>query len=309
MYDIELRHVASYSVSAFWAAAHHLRGGDFADPQMATALEDSLRQLQWMLESYGEPIQRFAHHAPPLAGQIENNQQLGQVIFRKCSTTEDHPSRDKAFARSAVELEHAFKRFAPNMLDELESMSADLREGWQEWGQQLLTGFAQQTCPQMLTSRADVYLVPQVTGQPSAAFVPYNSVLVELSSESCAEQYADQISEQVFALAWSLVQLNTDLPMYADNLSRGGNEKVGAMASIPAILTTAQALGVGQCTQSAVAERLQRWLPIWSDEQTATTIWNWWQTYINGATTWPVAMIALDRMLHPACQPGTVEFA
>ena len=192
----------------------------------------------------------------------------------------------------------------------MEARVKPLRAEWETWGPQLLTAFAHQTSPQMLVPRADVFLSPAVAGVGGRAYLPYNSVLMEMTAdEDSGPLFAGQIPERIFTLCWLLGQLNLDLPMYSDNLSRGGYEKVGALAIIPALLSAAESKGVGQCSLESVTERLNAWLPEFASAETANTVWNWWQTYTNGDTTWGVALIALDRMLHPACQRGPVDCA
>ncbi|MDA7979895.1 MAG: hypothetical protein MPJ50_14095 [Pirellulales bacterium] len=305
MYDIELRYVANYSVTAFHAATHGLMHREFIDPHVADSLQGNISELRAVLDSYDESLAQFIKHAPPLAGQIDHNLRLGQVIFRKCSQSEDNELRDAAFARAATALEFAVKSLAPGLLDELEISAGPLRAKWEVWGPRLLTAFAKQTSPQMLPARADVFLAPPWTGAYSRSYVPYNAVLVEpgaFSMGSNVPQHGNSVPEQILSLAWALGQLNTDLPMYADNLSRGGYERVGALATIPAILTAAESLGGEECSAETVAHRVRAWMPECCEDKTAETVWNWWQTYVHGDATWAVAMIALDRMLYPACR-------
>lgn len=303
MYDIELRYVANYSVCAFHAACHVLRGGELRSPELTSGLRNAAAGLNAVLDAYGLPLDVFARHAPPLAGQIDNNLRLGNVIFRKCGISEENQARDEAFARAATQLEREMKTLAPDLLDELEAFARPLRAEWSEWGPRLLTGLAHQTNPQMLAPRADVFISPDWTGAGGTPFVPYNSVLVEVTAAAePLQKHFGKIPPRVMNMAWCLSQLNIDLPMYAENLRRGGNEVIGALATIPAMLAAAELMGEATCSQEAFTQTLATWRPELFTPEVAKTAWTWWQTYITGETSWAVALIALDRMLHPVLQ-------
>jgi hypothetical protein len=289
---MELRWIASSSASCLHASAALIEGRRLIDARVAEELEQpTVTFAAQCAPLLAEGL--LSSHLIALAGGIQNNRELATVALTKAVGRERAGPAVESLARNLTNLEAAFDRAKPDSIAELEHRFRPIQEQWEARGPGLLAHIAQMIEPGMLVERADIVLVHPAVGGDARAFPPYNVVVLEAI---LANPHAD-LSE-VVRLAWALSQLNLDLPRFTERISSSRRAAVTALAMVPAALAAAGHVELSSCDAAMIAFAINAWRVRHSfTGDVPTTLWTWWQTYLESRPNWPVALAALDEML------------
>jgi hypothetical protein len=99
-------------------------------------------------------------------------------------------------------------------------------------------------------------------------------------------------------LAWLLSQLNSDLPWMTDVMPLARAREAMKLAMIPPVLAAAEAVELAHCNEATLAAAIDAWFPGIASEDAAPKMWPWWNAWLDHATKWPVAVAALEQLLH-----------
>lgn len=287
----ELTWLAS-SFASFLHVAEILRRGEtINDPGLAEAAAEPLKALNADLETSQINVRQFWRHAVPLAAGIESEQELVDVIIRK--TGDGSPADATRVAGRIRDLKLAMAAAQPKLLDELAQRSGPLRLHWEARGPGLLHFFADRTSEDLVVETATVVLVQPCRGGGLRAHLPYNSVRIE------AMLYDPEPKlPEVVRLAWGLAQLNLDLPIYSERISRDRLPTIAGLAALPPILAAAEYVELTRFDEETVKLACVNWrFPQGSQLDLPATLLTWWETYQQSRPQWPVALQALDRMI------------
>lgn len=287
----ELTWLASSFASHLHIAEILRRGETINDPGLAEAAAEPLKALCIDLESSQMDLRQFWRHAVPLAAGIESEQELLDVIIRK--TGAGSPAEAARIAGRIRDLKLALQAVKPNLVDELAQRSGPLRQHWEARGPGLLHFFADRTSDDLIVETATVVLVQPCRGGGLRAHLPYNSVRIE------AMLYDPEPKlPEVIRLAWGLAQLNLDLPIYSEAISRDRLPTVAGLAALPAILAAGEYVELTQFSLDNVKLACEYWrFPQGPQLDLPGTLMTWWETYQQSRPKWPVALQALDRMI------------
>lgn len=290
---MELRWIASSSVSALHAAEAIGAGRRLADDSLTQALTGPTLDIQRALAAAGIKAEAFWSHVLPLAAGMDNNQSLADVVLRKIVGPSSRPdSLAPILSNQISDLEKAFRETCPQVVEELELRSGPLRKQWEARGEGLLQRLREITDPDLIVERADVVLVYPARGGSGAAHLAYNSVRIEAV---LADPHA-ALPEAV-RLAWLVAQLNIDLPRYRDCLDSNNVQRISKLAMLPPVLEAAQHVEWAGSLSQCLPFALSLWCEEIAPEETAQVVFNWWQTVIDSRPAWSVAFMALERML------------
>lgn len=303
---IQLRWLASESASCFHAVAALSRNLPLADARVAAALADWIDPLLDSLAAVGLPADRCWQHLLPLCPEVHNNRTLAERILNKLLGPNDRSdSAESRLAGNFSDLESAFRRAVPRVVEELELRSRPIREAWEARGPGLLATVGRLTEPALLVEQADVVLVHPSLGGAGAAHLLYNSVRLE------AVLANPQASlPEVARLAWLLSQLHLDLPRYTENLPRDHVPTIAALAMLPVILTAAEQVELARCDQQTLELAITTWdvganggaspEGFGAAGEIASALLDWWGTFRESRPRINVGLAALDQMLFPA---------
>jgi hypothetical protein len=286
---IELRWIVSTVGSALHEAAVLFAGKPLVDPQASAALAPEVAALCADLAVLGLDPRSFFEHAIPLSVRFDTPSRLAEAIIAKCYGPRPTTGAQERLARRLTVLETTFHADRPGALEELELRAGPLGEQWEARGPGLMATVARLTEADLIVSQADVILVQPATGGGGAAHMLYNSVHIE----AVLANPIDALPE-VARLGWLLLQLNLDLPKYADPLRRNHLTQVGPLAMIPPLLAAAQEVELARFDDATLAAALAAW-DVAAIEPAVLV--QWWQTYQESSPSWTVALAALDRML------------
>ena len=291
----ELRWIASFSASCFHAAWAVLEGLPLVDGDMQGEWDEAVRGLAREIDTCGLPRGALMEQLCALSAGIDNNTELAQVAARKVAGGDTSRQRAPSLARAITQLETAFQHAVPKVVDELSQRAGPLRTQWEARGPGLMAQIGRLTDPGVVVDRADVVLVHPVLGGGGAAHPAYNSVRIEAVLADTHEQLPE-----VLRLAWMLSLLNLDLPRYSENIPGSRRGLVTSLAMTPAVLTAAETVQLGRCDAETIALALAAWLPalhVADEEETVARLLNWWNTFTGSRPAWPVALLALEKML------------
>jgi hypothetical protein len=293
----------STSASGLHAARWQLAGAPAADPKLqAGPLADAVAQFAAGVAETLRPLAiapaRFFDHAVPLAAHSDSPAQIVQVALSKLLGP--RPAGHQAELALVHQLETFWAalgaaNFAP--LDELELRSQPLREQWEARGPGLLAGLERLCERGFVTPAADVILVQPVLGGSGFAHPLYNAV----SLEAVLTNPVVELPE-IVRLAWLWGALHLDLPKYHElTAARVDQGQLGMLAVLAPVLAAAQDVELVSFDRRLMDTALEAWQvelagkSVSADQ--ADRLWDWWTTYAESDTTWPVALAALGPML------------
>jgi hypothetical protein len=196
-------------------------------------------------------------------------------------------------AGAIADLEAAMQRAAPGLAEELAVRVRPIREQWEARGPGMLIEIARLTEPLAIPTAAEIVLVAPYVGGAGNAFAGTNRVVLE-----AVLFYPLQELPEAVRLAWLLSQLNSDLPWMTDVMPLARAREGMKLAMIPPVLAAAEAVELARCDEATLAAAIAAWLPGIASEDAAPKMWSWWNAWLDHATKWPVAVAALEQMLH-----------
>ena len=293
--NAELRWLASHSASCLHATDALRRGQPVVDAKFAASLTEPARELLRQVEACGLPEDVFFYHLVPLSAGIESNRELAQLALRK--TIGSGPRADSMLGSLAGwigEVEVAVRRDFPGMVDEMLEMVKPLESQWSKLGPTILDRVGQLMDERLIAPRAEVIVVYPSTGSGWEAHLDYNSVRVEPVPMDSADELP-----QIVRLAWLLAQLNVDLPIFSERIPLRQRPPIAALATLPLVLSAAADLELASCDLATIRLALQEWqIEVDSKQDTAETVFDWWETYEASRPPARVALAALHQMTY-----------
>jgi hypothetical protein len=243
------------------------------------------------LTAAGIGVNAFFDQALPLASAFENNRELAERVLSKLLGHGAHERLAGRLAGWFSQLELAFLRAVPGVVDELALRSSPLREQWEARGPGLLAAIGRRTEAGLLPESAEVVLVFPALGGDGDAHLAYNKIMLEAV-------LANPLAElpEVVRLGWLLATLNLDLPKYSEAISRDRLDRLAKLAMLPAALAAAADVELAPGKAPSLAEAIGAWR-LADAPGLAETLEGWWQTYQDARPAWSVALAALDRLL------------
>lgn len=290
----EIRWKSSLSAACMHAAACRWAGIAPADPPFAATLEAPAQALIDELSVTLWPVDEVLEQLASLSAEFENNRELVTRAVRRLNLSASDAAIN-AVAGAIADLEAAMRRAAPELAEELALRGGPLRQQWDARGPGLLVEAARLAEPAVVPDFAEVVLVSPYAGGHGAAHPAHNRVTFEAV---LANPHAE-LPETV-RLAWLLCQLNGDLPRVADPLPAGRAPAAVRLAVLAPTLAAAEVVELARCDEATVNAALDAWrLRAGLPADAGQRIWSWWQTWLDAPANWPVAVAALEQMLHP----------
>ncbi len=175
--------------------------------------------------------------------------------------------------------------------DEISLRCRPIIEQWEARGPGFMRMLARLVEPELLVDSARISLVMPAAGGHGVSHPPTNTVRFEAVLANPHPQLPE-----VLRLAWLLAQLQADLPPLVEYCPAGRAEELMKLAMIPATLAAAEEVELTASGPNAIAAALTAWhLPKYANK--ASELQQWWDTYVNTQTKWPVALAALSAMV------------
>jgi hypothetical protein len=289
----QLKWIASLPASALHAAWAVFERRTFVDAGLHKAIERPAKKLVATIDGFRLRADRLLPHLAALSAGISTPVLVAETSLLKVSdpaTAKQHAPRLAEVVRQLIT---AFRDCAPDVLEQLELRSGPIRQQWEARGPGLLNQIALRTEPELIVSEVEVGLMHPALGGASRVGLPYNSVLFE----ALVADAHDQLPETV-RLAWSIAQLNCDLPKHQGDLKREQLSAVAALAMIPATLAAAQEVELARSDPATVQLAIDSWIwPRPMNAKLAEQLTAWWDTYSASRPSWAVALGALWAMI------------
>jgi hypothetical protein len=287
---LELRWKSNLSATCLHAALCKRAGLAAADPVLAATLQQPADTLAGEIAEAGWPAVAVLEQLAALAAEYDNNVELTTRALGRLRIVGG--SSVTRVAGAIADLEAALRRAQPEIAEELLVRGRPLREQWEARGPGLLAEAARLTEASVVPESAKIVLVSPYVGGHGIAFPPFNRVAMEAVLVNPHAELPETVR-----LAWLLCQLSSDLPRYVDAVGAARVQDAASLALIPPVLAAAEAVELARCDEATIALALEAWRPPppWPREA-PQQLWNWWQTWLDGPTSWPVALAALDRM-------------
>ena len=293
---IDLRWIASHSVSCFHAAEAVTRQLPIVDATLGEALAGPTRELNQQIKTDGIPERQLWEHLVTFSCQIENNHDLAQVVLQKTVGRDRATTlRVAALAGRIADVEATVRRAVPGLVDELMQRGGPMREQWEARGPGFLKTVAALSDSRLLVERADVILVHPVLGGASAAHLSTNAVRIEAVLTNNLPKLPE-----VVRLGWSLAQLNCDLPVFSQRISANRLPRIAQLAMLPLALKAAERLELAQLDEESIRQAMDGWhLEQGVSTDLPAMLMAWWETFHESQPSWHVALASLERLLYP----------
>jgi hypothetical protein len=228
-----------------------------------------------------------------LSAEYENNRELVTRSLAKLRipAIEGQVSR---VAGAIADVEAALRRARPEIVEELAVRGGPLRQQWEARGPGMLHQLQRLTDEAVVPEFAEVVLVAPYAGGHGVAYPAQNRVALEAVLVNPLPELPETVRT-----AWLISQLNSDLPRFADSLAPGRGARAFQLAMLaPALDAGVSVELVASCDEAAVNAALDAWrLRDGLPADAAARLWQWWSTWLDGASNWPVAVAALDQLL------------
>ena len=292
--DLQIRWIPHVGTSALHAAEALLRETELVDPQLTAAVRGPGWELAQEIAGRGLQEMRYWKQLLCMAHQFDNKRQLAQIsLFRAFGTSKASEDLLAALAGRMTDLQIAYNNAFPNMAEELLLRSRPLREQWEARGPGLLNVAVNMLDEKVLVPGVDVLLVQPALGGYGMAQLYNNTVRMEAM---LANPHAHL--PEVVRMAWMVLQLNLDLPMYSEKIHADRVPHIAALAMLPVALHAAEQVELVRFDRELLAFALQAWrldLPAKLDIPEILT--TWWEVFKTTHTPLPIALQALNEML------------
>jgi hypothetical protein len=263
-----------------------------ADPQLAAALHDPAAALVTEIKNAHWPFDAVLAQLAGLSSEFENNREL---VTRGVSRLQIKPTETSInrVAGAIADVEAALRRHRPEIVEELAVRGGPLREQWDARGPGMLVELARLTDEAIVPEAAEVALVTPYAGGHGMAHPAQNRITFEAVLVNPMPELPETVR-----LAWLVIQLNSDLPRFAEALPPRRSAAAYRVATLAPAIAAAEAVELAHCDEAAFEAAIDAWrlrdaLPA----DAASRIWQWWQTWLDASGKWPVAVAALDQLL------------
>jgi len=296
---MQLRWKASFSASCLHAATCLSEGLPVTDSIIATVLLPATEALCGELTANGFAIESTLPLLIGLAADYENNRQLMErAVWRSLGPKGVSAAGIVRLTGCLSDLEAAWLREQPNLVEELAVRGRPLREQWEARGPGLLRAMQKLTAENFLVSSAEVVLVSPLVGGHGRAHLLSNRV----TFEAMLTHPQPELPE-ILRLGWLLSQLNLEVSALSEPIPRPRLPWLASLATLPLVLAAAEsvellALDPIAFNQVTLARVMDLWhLPPTLPDTAPQKLLDWWHTYEGSQVRWPVAMSALDQMM------------
>jgi hypothetical protein len=288
----EIRWKSSLSATCMHAAACLRAGLQIVDPELAATLEQPVAALFKEIEDAKWPLDAVLAQLVGLAADVDNNRALVTRALARLSLRGVEGLINRV-AGAIADIEAAVHRAQPEIVEELAVRGGPLREQWDARGPGMLREIARLTDDGVVPESAEIVLVSPLVGGAGTAYAAQNRVTLEAVLVNPHPQLPE-----IVRIAWLMAQLNSDLPRFAESLPPRRGGRAFALAMLAPALTAAETVELAPCDEAAIDGALDAWrlredLPA----DAAGRLWRWWDTWLNGASSWPVAVAALDGLM------------
>ena len=290
---MNLRWKASFSASCLHAAACMSEGLPVADKTIAAILLPPTEALAAELDACSFAAETTLPLLTALAADYENNRQLIEMAVQR--TRGAGAVCDANIARlagSIADLEAAWLREQPNLVEELAVRGRPLREQWEARGPGLLRAITKLTVENFIAPSAEVVLVSPLVGGHGRAYLPSNRVTFEAVLTNPHPELPE-----ILRLGWLLSQLNLEVPALSEPISQLQLPWLANLATLPLLFAAAESVELATLDETTLARAIECWYLSPLPEETPAKLLDWWQAYADSNTRWPVAMMALGQML------------
>ena len=150
------------------------------------------------------------------------------------------------------------------------------------------------TSDELAVPSANVLLLQPVLGGGGAAHLLYNSVRIEAVLANAVPELPE-----IVRLGWLLSQLNLEVPSLSERVAAGRLPQTAELAMLPVALKAGEEVELCRFDRAGVARALAAWhVAVPANCDMVATLFDWWETYLETRPGWPVALAALDRMIH-----------
>ncbi|MGI9430347.1 MAG: hypothetical protein ACR2NM_16920 [Bythopirellula sp.] len=293
---MQLRWKASFSASCLHAATSMHEGLPIADSKIAGLLQAPVAALTSELTACGFAVEATLPLLAGLAADFENNRQLIERAAQRIQGA--GAISGAAISRLAgciADLEAAWLREQPNLVEELAVRGRPLRESWEARGPGLLRAAETLTVENFIAPAAEIVLVSPMVGGHGRAYLSANQVAVEAVLTNPHEDLPE-----FMRLGWLLAQLHLDLPVLSEPIPPDRLPQLASVATLPLVLAAAESVELATLDQQTLDRAIQCWYLPSLPADAATTLLDWWSAYRADNIRWPVAMAALAQMLGSA---------
>jgi hypothetical protein len=285
--------------ACYYAAARLAAGGTPAQAEVSAALAEPTAFLVAYLAGAGLPVGAVCERLVSAAATNDSLRETARTALVRAVGAGRAESSVERLAALAGGLEAAYGRAFPAIGEELALRSRPLWELWEAHGPGLLAAVGRATDRRMIVDEATVLLVqPFAAGGGGAAYAASNMAALEAVLANPHPRLPETVR-----LAWLVSRLQADLPDLVESLPAGTAESTVAWAVLPAVLDAAVDLEVVRPAGDLLATAAEAWeLP--AAGATAGVVAGWWSTYRANRVPFPVALVALRRMLEEAGGQG-----
>lgn len=242
------------------------------------------------------PDERFWDLIFQLSPDCSTNDDLGHRLCIRSLRSEERSEAVLSRLRSGLrEAELAFASEFPNFASEMELRQRPLQQQWEAYGPGLLYQISQFLEGAALVEKAEVCLVPPVSGGMGWAHLRTNRCHLEALLTN-----VDPEITEVLRLAWLLSQLDFERPLFSDRINAFHLRRVAGLAMLPATLAAAEQLGLCRFSLETISRAVELWrleMPGNRGRALAEVLIAWWETVRASQADWPLALTGLDRMI------------
>jgi hypothetical protein len=292
--NVRLEWRTSLSASCLHAAACLAEGRPAADPAWQAALEPCVADLRQELAAAGlDPLAALRELICQAVDFERPPELVARAWTRLRGAVEPRDPRVLAVAGKLADVRREFLRLRPQVEEELAVRGRPLREQWEARGPGLCRQLTRLVDDALLPEQAQVVLAVPYVGGHGRACVRSNRCLIEAVLYHPVPELPEPLR-----LAWCLAQLQGDLPRFAESLPPGSAARIGALATVPAVLAAGEAVEWVGLSSETLAAAIRAWHGA-APPEVGEILGAWWETYVEGPASWPVALGALAAMLEP----------
>lgn len=285
------------------SALHAARAMAMSLPIVDNRLDASYRELSVELHEFALRLpvlarKNFWGELLSWSAELDSNRELAERVLVRLLGAQNIKATQLNFLASKItDIEAAFGVIYPKLLEQLELRSRPLKEFWEGYGSGLLAHVGRLTDKSLLVPQAEVILLQPVLGGYGSAHLGPNRVCVEAILTNVIPELPE-----VVRLAWLLVQLQLDTPIYSEGVHGGRLPEVAALAMLPPILAAGQIVELTKIDEPTLSLAIEQWqVPVLREDQDIVSkLLSWWETYLQTKPQWSVAFMALDRILQSA---------
>ena len=263
-----------------------------ADAQRFAKVEGPFDALIGEILAPGWPVNEVLRELTSLTVDIGNNRELVERVSTRLQLPPGDAASKVRIAGAVSDIETNIERSLPNVADELTARVRPIREQWEARGPGLLAEIARLADPLAVPASAEIVLVLPYVGGHGVAYPAQNRIVLEAMLVHPLPELRETLR-----IAWLLSQLNADLPALADVLAPKSRDNILALATLPAVLSAAEAVELGHCDERSLAGALSAWRLERDDPELAGKLWSWWNAWLDQRAKWPVAVAALNHLV------------